>query len=553
MSEPAGTDAEPLRARTVRGVGWNLVGVGVQVVLQTAVLMLLARLVTPEEFGLVAAALIVVSIASLVAAVGLGPSLVQLEDLTDVHVRVAFTTFVLLGVSLWGLVTWQAGTIAQLFEIPDLRPVVPLLGAVLVLQNLTVGDWLLQRRLDFRTLAILELWSYAIGFGLVAVPLALLGAGLHAIVAGHVVQSASRTVLLWMRAPHPARPTLRWPELRDLLTFGGGHMLGRFIGRVAVQGDNLVVARWLGPVALGLYGRAYQLMVMPSELIGGVANRVLFPSMAAVQRDRSRLAQAYLGSSVALATVTLPAAVVAMLVAPELVLVVLGPDWLDLVPAFRVMALGIVLRTTFKVGDALVQATGHVYRRAARLAIYAAAVVGGAMVGQQWGIAGVATAILGALTLHAVLMTQLGLRLTGLRWGQFLGAHVPALLTGLATLAVVAPAASGLRSAGAAPLVVLGGAGCGLLLTGLVVLRAAPTVPAMRLATRLVQDVLDASSGSTGAVLGRLAGPRYVRSAITTTERDQPPPPTKESRHEPADSNHRDDHALGPPRPNPTR
>lgn len=503
------TGADQLRGRTIRGVGWNLMGSAARALLQVGVLVLLARLVTPEEFGVAAAALVVVTLLSLVAAVGLGPSLVQLRGLTEEHVRVAWSSFVLLGAGLWALATWQAAMLASLLGIPALTSVIPWLATVLVVRNLTVGDWLLQRRLDFRTLAMVELQSYGIGFGVVAVGLALRGHGVGAIVAGHVVQAVTRTVLLVVRAPHTWRPLLRWAELRELLVFGGGHVLGRLLGRLAVQGDNLVVARWLGPVALGLYTRAYQLMVLPSELLGGAANQVLFPSLASVQDDRPRLAHAYRTGSVALAVVTVPVAVVAAVVAPELVQVVLGPDWSALVPAFRVMAAGIVLRTVYKVGDALVQAVGHVYRRAVRLAVYAAAVIGGALVGSRWGITGVATATLAALLLHAAQMTHLALRVTESSWRRFLAAHVPAVLTGAVTLVVVAPATSILRAAGvAAPWVVLV-AGASLAATGLAVLRLAPAIGSMATAASLCRDVLATTSGRARAIAVRLAGPRY--------------------------------------------
>ncbi len=548
---PDPADDGQLRARTVRGMGWNLVGVWLQAVLQIGVLVLLARLVTPEEFGVVAAALIVVSLTSLVAAAGLGPALVQLKGLTEMHVRVAFTTFLLLGAGLWLLVTWQAGSIADLFGMPDLQPVIPVMGSVLLLRNLTVGDWLLQRRLDFRTLAVLELQSYAVGFGLVSVTLALMGAGLASIVAGHVVQAVVRTTLLFIRAPHPARPALRWRELRDLLEFGGGHVLGLVIGRTAVQGDNLIVGRWLGPVALGLYGRAYQLMVLPSELIGQVANRVLFPSMASVHRDRPRLGRIFLASSAGLAIITVPTAVFSIIVAPELVHVVLGADWLDLVPAFRVMAIGIVLRTGFKVSDALLQATGHVYKRAARLAVYAATTVGGAFVGQRWGITGVAAFVLGALAIHAVMMTQLALQLTELRWGAFLRAHVPAVLTGAATVLVVGPLTVGLRTAAALPpLVVLGAGAVGLAATGLLTFRTAPSIPAMHAVAALVEDVLDVSGGSAASALRRVAGGRYTprdQAPDQTPRHDNPPTPSaEEPEHELVDTDRNGQQPLRP-------
>ncbi len=208
-AEASAAGGDDLRRRTVHGVAWNLLGVGLRVVLQAIVLMLLARLLTAQDFGIVAAALVVVNLSALFAEVGIGPALVQIPDLTPEHVRSAFTTVVLLGAALWGLLAWQAATVAAWFGIAELTSVIPLMASVFFVRNLTVGDWLLQRALGFRQLAILELQSYAVGFGLVSVALAASGVGVMAIVAGHVTQAVVRTVLLWVRAPHPVRRVTR--------------------------------------------------------------------------------------------------------------------------------------------------------------------------------------------------------------------------------------------------------------------------------------------------------------------------------------------------------
>ena len=164
-----------------------------------------------------------------------------------------------------------------------------MLAWVFPLQGLGVAaESLLRRELRFQWLANLDVSAYAIGYGLVGIALALAGWGVWALVAGQITQGLLRTgVLLIYR-----RPSLRQPfdlrAFRDLVYFGGGFTVARAANYVAVQGDNLVVGRFLGPQALGFYGRAYSLMSAPAYSFGNVLDQVLFPAMAKVQHDPQR-------------------------------------------------------------------------------------------------------------------------------------------------------------------------------------------------------------------------------------------------------------------------
>ena len=145
---------------------------------------------------------------------------------------------------------------------------------------------------------------------------------------------------------------------------------------------------------LGYYSRAYQLVAMPAMLLGQMMDRVLFPVMASFQHARARLAEAYRRGISLVATVMAPLSVLIVMLAPEIVRVLLGPDWGPVVAPLRVLALGLVCRTGYKISDSLARSVGTVYKRAWRQAIYAALVVTGALVGRRWGITGVAWGVL---------------------------------------------------------------------------------------------------------------------------------------------------------------
>jgi PST family polysaccharide transporter len=196
---------------------------------------------------------------------------------------------------------------------------------------------------------------------------------------------------------------------------------------LALQGDNLVVGHSLGPGALGIYGRAYNLMSAPAVAIGKVLDDVLFPTLARVQDDVERLARGFRRAVAVISIATLPASATMVILAPELVRVALGPQWSEVVGPFRILAAGLLFRTSYKISDSLARSTGAVYRRAKRQVVYAGLVVGGAYIGQGWGLEGVATGVLLALLVNFVLMAQLSLQLCRLSWRSFLEFHLPAI------------------------------------------------------------------------------------------------------------------------------
>ena len=411
-------------------------------VLKIAVLVLLTRLLSPADFGVVSAALLVIVFSLTFSQLGLGPALVQRPELHPRHVSTAFLASSAFGLIAGGMVWLLAPLIAQFFRMENLAPVVRVLALLFPVMGFSaVAESLLQRELRFRILANVDVLTYAVGYGL-GVILALLGWGMWSLVAAHLLQSALRAAILLRVEPPKLRPPPTWASFWELMNYGVGQSAGRIGVFLGNQADNLVVGRFLGATALGLYSRAYQLMAVPTALLGDVLDRVLFPTMARVQDDPLRLASAYLQGTAFVALVTLPAGVVAAVLAPELVLVAFGSKWAALVPPFQVLALGMMFRTSYRMSDSLSRATGRVYRRAWRQALYAALVFLAAWVGQFWGVTGVAIGVVVALLINYLLMAHLSLSVGGITWLRFLAVQLPAvrltLIVGGVAFAVVA-------------------------------------------------------------------------------------------------------------------
>jgi len=405
-----------LTGKTVEGLFWSGLGSATFALSQLVVVAVLARLLVPEEFGLVTAAGTVTGLSFIFVNLGVAPAIVQQRELTDSHIATGVTLSVMMGFAMGVIVAGLSPAIAWFYGMPELTPVLATLALLFPISSFgLVAGALLQRDMRFRRLSLRNLSSYIVGYGIVSIVLAFLGFGVWALVFGQLAQSCmqmSQNVAVSGR-----RIRFGWDRdaRRDLLSYGIGSTLARTGNLVANQGDYMVVGGMLGPAALGFYGRSYQFISMPSNLFGSVTDRVLFPALASVQDDPAKLERAYRQSIGILAMVTLPLSGLLFVVAPEAVGVLLGEGWDPVIAPLQLLVLSLVFRTSTKISDSLSRASAAVMNRAWRQWVYAGAVIGGAALGARWGLIGVAAGVSVAIILNFALMLDLSRKLSGVR------------------------------------------------------------------------------------------------------------------------------------------
>jgi PST family polysaccharide transporter len=440
---------------------WSGLGFGSQGIGQFLVVIVFARYLTKTDNGVVAAALIVIALGQLFTDSGFAAAVVQREDLTERHITSAFVWSIVMGAVMTVVVYLSAPFIADFFHQAEVAPVMRGLSFTFLLQGPgLIAEALLQRDLDFKSIAIAESVSYFAGFAAVGVILAMSGAGVWSIVVAQLSQAALLSAIMLIRRPHPKALLAHKKESIDLVVYAGGMTTARAFNFVALYGDNTVVGNRMSSAALGAYKNAYQLAAVPAQLLGQVMDRVIFPVLARFQRDLDRVANAYLRGIALVAMITVPGSIVAVILAPEAIHLLLGGGhkWDDVVLPFQIFAGGLIFRTSYKISDSLARAMGTVYKRAWRQAVYAAAVVIGALIGTAFGLAWVAVGVTGAIVLNYVLMADLSLRTAPITWGHFLVRQTRGLWLGLVTLAACLPTTLALRSADAGNLLtVLGG------------------------------------------------------------------------------------------------
>jgi O-antigen/teichoic acid export membrane protein len=395
---PADSAEARVSRQMVSGVRWSLLDQTVQQVLRMAVNILLARLVGPKSFGLLAMALVVTQISMFIADAGLGPAVVHRERLERRHIDVAFTCTTLLGLLLSGAVALGAPGIARFFHEPDLPPVLVALSVIFLLRGAhAVPLDLLRRALRFDLTAVVAS-AGTIAAAAIGVTAALVGAGVWALVAYALAETGVSCTLAMVLAYRQGlwRPgiSLDMTAVRDLAPFGAYVTGARFLGYGVGNFDNLIVGRMLGSIALGYYGLAYRLVLFPLQRFADAVSLVGFPALARLQHDREALRRIYLRAIQAVVLVCMPATIGLAVAAPAVVRVVFGERWVPAIATMEILALAGPTMALTRINGAVLQAAGKPKWDFVLNGIDFVLFLTGFLVGAHYGVAGVAVGFL---------------------------------------------------------------------------------------------------------------------------------------------------------------
>lgn len=287
---PANAERGDLGRRSVTALLWGAGGSVVRILIQIGSQIVLARILGPELYGVFAVALVGVLLSSLFADVGLAYGLIQKAHVSDEDIRFVFTWQTLLGIAMTALLFALAPVIAGLAGDARLIPVIQMLAPSCLINSAgaTSGS-LLRRDLDFKTLNIAAVVSYAAGFLLAAIPLALAGFGVHALVAGFLVQSSVMVAIQYAKVRHSVRPLLWQPEAPSILSFGATVLATNLVNWAMGSIDRAIVGSALGLAAAGLYATAYNLISTPVVTLLALLQSVFYSASAKVQDDRAQL------------------------------------------------------------------------------------------------------------------------------------------------------------------------------------------------------------------------------------------------------------------------
>jgi PST family polysaccharide transporter len=432
---PGAERNQGLEQQAIRSLGWRFSSIGTGFVVHFGVGVVLARLLPPEDFGLVGLAYIVMGFGNLFVNLGLGPALIQRKELTDRHIRVAFTLSLTMSIVMMGVLYVAIPYCAMLLKDERVAPILEVLAFGFILSGLgIVSNAILARRLAFQQLFYVSLLKACL-FGPVAIGLALSGFGVRSLVYASILQQGVHSLASYIFARHTVFPLVARKEMKELVGFGAGMSLVSICNYFALQGDYFVVGRVLGPGPLGIYTRAYSLMTMPTtQFVQGLGS-VLFPAASRIQNEPERFQRAYCYTLSVMSSITIPTMVAMVVLAPEIISGLYGPAWKEAVVPLQILGLFGVFRALYNGTATFVRAKGWVYRILLCQVVYGLAVFIGGWVGALYGgMKGVALVVGLSILLMWVLMSYYGNQATGTSLRDLLLTFRPGLIIGCITL-----------------------------------------------------------------------------------------------------------------------
>ncbi len=426
---------ESHKQRTLRGINWNFLRVFSQTSLGLVVGVILARLLPPSDFGLLAVAMVFISFAELVSDLGMGSSIIRLKEIEEAHIRIA-TTFSLVMGSLLVVLIWSiAETAADFFGRPQVADMLRVLSVGLWFTSLSaVSRGLLLRRLDFKYLVRVDISAYLLGYAGVAVSLALAGFGVWSLVLGSTASALVTACALFYLSPPKLAFRLPRREAKDLLGFGSGMSLIVSINFLSNNVDSLIIGRFLNPALLGLYTRAMQLCTLPLNRIAATLSAVMFPSFAEIRDERERLKEAYLKVVNLVALISFPLLAGLAMGAKFVILGLYGENWQGATSVLRILSLAGMIKVVTNMAAPVVQATGHPYAEVRRQILSLLVMTVGCLGLVRYGIEGAGWAVVISSLVFYLSMAQLAGRILRSSWQEFVGAQLPGLAVAAAVV-----------------------------------------------------------------------------------------------------------------------
>ena len=399
------SEAADLSQRSISAALWGASGSAAQLALQLGIQVILARLLGPEQYGLFAMAAVVILLSTFFT-ISLAYGLIQKRTVTDEDVRFVNFWQLSVGAAVAIAAFLLADPAAGFFNEPRVAPLIRAMSIVCLLQAAAGPSAnLLTRDLDFKSIYLAGIASYAVGYGLVGIPLAISGYGVNALVMAFITQTLLSLALLYGCKRHVLGFVTWHRDAYALWSYGFTVFATNINNCVLLHLSRVVVGRLFPSAAMGLYAISYNLVLQLAGAVIGTVQPPLFSASSRVQDDVARLRAVFLKL---LAATTLLAApiFVGMAVVPDtLMLALYGQEWGESAPLLRPFALAMPFFLATAIGTPMLWTSGRTTQEVKLQLPIAFALAVAAYVAAQHSLAAVAWAVLGIFVLRFIVIT----------------------------------------------------------------------------------------------------------------------------------------------------
>lgn len=395
------------------------------------------RLLSPEDYGLMAMATVVIGFLANTNEMGLASAIIQKKELDKVLVSKIFGMLLLFDAFLFGIIYFIAPFVADFFGDDRLISIIRVLGITILVNPLfTIPDAIMTRNMEFRSISIIAFCGQIVA-AITTLSFAFYGVGVWALVYGQLTLAAAVTVGAFYASRYFCLPSFNFTGVRGVLNFGGFITLQCMLYSLFVKADEIIIGKFLGKEILGFYAVAMRLATLPMEKFQAILNEIGFSAFSQIQENREKVQQHLCKAVRILAVIVFPVFFGISSVAPELVAVLLGEKWLTTILPLQILSIAMALRM-MNITDPVLNALGRPDAGAKVFAIGCIVMPAAFLVGIKWGLIGVCYAWLIAYPIHFLITMRISLPIIGLTLGRYVGQFIaPAIMAAVMYAAVV--------------------------------------------------------------------------------------------------------------------
>ncbi len=347
--------------RAIAAGRWSLLGLGLQKIIGLGTFFILARLLAPQDYGVITIVLMLVGVLDTLSVPGFANALIQKKGEIKEYLDVFWTFNLLRACLIFILIFLLAPLIGSFFHIIDSTALAILRfsGLITLLQALTnLGSLFFFKELDFKKIFIRDIGGQ-VAFAAVAIGWALFSPSVLALFLGYLAQNASSTLVQYWLSGHRPKFSFYFSKLHDLAAYGAWAMGQNIVSQANSILETAIVGRFLGPSDLGLYSRANSIASLPSSALFSVIYKVGFPAYSRVQDSRERIATGFLRSFDVALLAMIPFLILILFAAGDLVQILLGEKWLGMVGAMKILVVALTLEGFSNITYPLLEGIGR--------------------------------------------------------------------------------------------------------------------------------------------------------------------------------------------------
>lgn len=436
-----------LASKAVSGLKWGSASTVANAVMQIGCNAVMARLLEPDAFGLIAGAQVVLRFGSYFANFGLNKAIIQKEHLSKENIRAAFTSSFLLGLCFTAICLLLSPFSTLIVDNPDVIPLVRVMALSFLISGVSsTAVSLLERDMHFKTLSILETISYVISYLGVGLIMGFLGFGVWSLVCASLLQVGIVALGAYAVVRHNVVMIFVWEHYKALFGYGSRMSLISFLEFLNQEIGTILIGRTLGTHRLGIYNRSYMLVNLPMYQLTRILIKVTFPSFSKLQSDTKKLAKVYLSSITLLAAIIIPMCLGILVAAPEIIAIMLGKQWMEAVPVMQVLCLAIPLSFITMFAGIICDAKAVLNPKIVLTLVFIIMICLFFYLLRGYGLVGFAAAIFLGELVRIILYQRLMNRVLEISYRQQISIYLPGLINGSVIAVVMYLISTAMRS-----------------------------------------------------------------------------------------------------------